>query len=645
MLERFSERYQPTGGLAAEGVLNQLGRPSIEPLEVLVREAVQNCWDARRPDVSTVRVDIGYRSLDAAGSRFLRENVLPDVPPSLPLSDCLARDVALLYFADFGTTGLGGPTRADVQADGTTDFVDFVRNIGQPPDKALGGGSFGYGKAAFYLASRANTIIIDTLAAPDQARRLIAYALGDHHRAEGVPYTGRHWWGIIEDGVPEPATGAAAKGLAARLGLPAREGEDGLGTTVAIVSPRLGAAVRDDEELPLADMLPFIGECLAWNFWPKMIGSRGIPSEMQFRLLYGDAVIPVPDPRVHDRLAPFSEAMDILRDEDGTMGDPFGMRRDLFSLRPQRKVGTIAIHHTPTSRREELSGPQTRGAREMTDGVHHVALMRNAELVVRYEAGAAPLVPGRGYAGVFRCDLLLDEVFRRSEPPTHDTWQPTTLHEPTEKRLVNAALRRVREVLDEIAGPKSTEEGGAETVAVSVGRFADQLAMLMPSVVGPGARRAPLGLPGGGGPGLGAASSQGTTGQSGGETASAGSTNGSGEAPTRSPAVLSLDVPELHLGDNGETTIRTRFRLATAGQATRLAARVEVLTMDGGQIENEPPLGTKTPGVLRWTAPGGSIRTGDAIEVEPSESGEWMVWVAHNADLMVRVVIDVVEAG
>ena len=41
-LQRFSEQYSATGGLAAEGILNQLGRPNIEPLEVLVREAVQN---------------------------------------------------------------------------------------------------------------------------------------------------------------------------------------------------------------------------------------------------------------------------------------------------------------------------------------------------------------------------------------------------------------------------------------------------------------------------------------------------------------------------------------------------------------------------------------------------------------------------
>ncbi len=44
----FSEPYGASGGLAADGILNQLGRPDIEALEVLVREAVQNSWDAKR---------------------------------------------------------------------------------------------------------------------------------------------------------------------------------------------------------------------------------------------------------------------------------------------------------------------------------------------------------------------------------------------------------------------------------------------------------------------------------------------------------------------------------------------------------------------------------------------------------------------
>ncbi|MFD0594037.1 hypothetical protein ACFQZ4_17425 [Catellatospora coxensis] len=58
----LSQPYPPEGATAAEGIRNQLGRPELDHLTVLVREAAQNSWDARagsgavdfRIDLSTV---------------------------------------------------------------------------------------------------------------------------------------------------------------------------------------------------------------------------------------------------------------------------------------------------------------------------------------------------------------------------------------------------------------------------------------------------------------------------------------------------------------------------------------------------------------------------------------------------------------
>ena len=212
---RYSEPYQATGGLAAEGVINQLGRPDIEPLEVLVREAVQNCWDARRETSPAIRVEIG-RIAARRHDRETRLGTSPPRPASEPAARCGASAGAhILYFADFGTGGLAGPTRADrVEEDDVRDFVDFVRNIGQPPDKDFGGGSFGYGKAAFYIASKARTIVVDTLCETRDGpeRRLIGAALGANYTEDGQTYTGRHWWGAMVDGVPEALTGDQAAG-------------------------------------------------------------------------------------------------------------------------------------------------------------------------------------------------------------------------------------------------------------------------------------------------------------------------------------------------------------------------------------------------------------------------------------------------
>src|SRR3954452_15587740 len=99
-MERYSEPYSATGGLAAEGVINQLGRPDIEPLEVLVREAVQNCWDAKRATVSGIRVEVGRAVLDEKAVAACHRSLLTDPPPGLPLQEELVPGLEILYFAD-----------------------------------------------------------------------------------------------------------------------------------------------------------------------------------------------------------------------------------------------------------------------------------------------------------------------------------------------------------------------------------------------------------------------------------------------------------------------------------------------------------------------------------------------------------------
>lgn len=624
-LERFSERYQPTGSLAAVGVLNQLGRPDTEPIEVLVREAVQNCWDARRDGADTVAVEVGGRTLGAAAVAALRERVLPDPPPGLPLAELLGEGLQLLHFADFGTTGLGGPTRADVEPAGVTDFVDFVRNVGQPPDKEFGGGSFGYGKAAFYIASRARTIIVDSYCLPEDERRLIAYGLGKEYREGGDPHTGRHWWGVLDDEVPEPLRGEEAASLAAELGLPERGAGD-YGTTVAIVAPRLhGTAL--DEDLDLGAAMDFIAECLLWNFWPKLIALPGEPPAMSVRLCEEGEERPLGDPRAHPRLRPFTEAMDLLRDASlATPADPFSTRAELECRNPKRHVGTLAVRQAATAA-ESGEGLLTAGALATAEGVHHVALMRKAELVVRYRPGPALPVPQRGYAGVFRCDPEIDDVFRRSEPPTHDSWNHRTLTDPSERKYVNTSFTRMDEVLRGLAGGPGT--GAAAGAGVPVGRFADGLAGLVSGLGGPGARR--VTRPSGGGP----------SGNGAGPRTGTGDAGGGGAGAPSGPQIVQVNEPRLRLDEGtGEVAILTPFMLDTDGAAARLRARVEVLTMDGGQVESEPPIGGTVPAVLRWTDPRGGTLTGAEVEADPAADGRWEVWVEHQPDLMVRVAID-----
>lgn len=76
----WSQPFAPEGSAAAEGIVKQLGRPALDPLTVLVREAAQNSWDARLSD-GLVEFGIDVRVLgDDIGA--WRSLLLPDRPRS-----------------------------------------------------------------------------------------------------------------------------------------------------------------------------------------------------------------------------------------------------------------------------------------------------------------------------------------------------------------------------------------------------------------------------------------------------------------------------------------------------------------------------------------------------------------------------------
>ncbi len=655
-LTRYSEPYSATGGLAAEGVINQLGRPNIEPLEVLVREAVQNCWDAKRPSERGITIDIGRSILDEERLHAVRTQLLVDPPPGLPLAHELRPGAEILHFADFATSGLGGPTRADRAPDGEVrDFVDFVRNIGQPPDKELGGGSFGYGKAAFYIASRARTIVLDTLCetASGLERRFIACALGEGFHHDGRPFTGRHWWGRMVDEVPEPLVGEEAEAAARILELPSREGRIGCGTTVTMIAP--GVAPEAPEGVDAT--MEFLAEALVWNFWPRMISTPGgeFPT-MTFRVSDAGRRLRLPDPRYDDRLRGFVEAMDRLRSEpDGD--EDLVIDREIDCLRPIKRLGRLVIQKGPVAPTSVPDRAVPQGARQMADAVHHVALMRNAELVVKYLRGPESVTGRFGYSGVFRCAIDVDQAFRDAEPPTHDNWVYRAVPPGHARTFVKVALERIVRVCREAAGYDASLQAVADGGEIPLGEFADALATLMPSSHGPGARRPAMSsstrrrrrhAPGRPSPGETTADvwMEGTATSAVGEPASGdpggGSvSDGSGERPVRMPQIRAGGDPRPAIAEDGRPVLQYPFELRGHGSRVRLSAAVEVMTNDGAQVETDAPRGFDLPAVTAWLDPHGTYHPTASMIVEPdSTDGTWVAEVPIADEAMMRVNVE-----
>ena len=131
-LDLYSEPYRPEGNIDARAARRALGHPpQLGPWALLLRETLQNSWDARTADNITYRVDAWFPT--AAQHQTLANEVFQRLPPSKAMGGQkpTERGLPVLVITDHGTRGLGGPTRADLAQADRSDFVDFIRNIGR----------------------------------------------------------------------------------------------------------------------------------------------------------------------------------------------------------------------------------------------------------------------------------------------------------------------------------------------------------------------------------------------------------------------------------------------------------------------------------------------------------------------------------
>lgn len=472
----YSQPFRPDGGITGEGLLNQLGRPSLSLLTVLVRESAQNSWDAKTSDAVSFGLDLV--TVSPAHRHAWVELLAPNAPPSASAPralPALLRGPTIRYLAvsDRGTSGLGGPTRSDVYAEpNQRGWLSFVLNSGERQDIDGGGGTYGYGKGAFFLASRVRTILIYTRFR-DGFRirsRLIGSALLGSTVSKGVPYTGRHWWGLPGTTHCDPFSDQAADTIAHRLGLPGF-GSGQTGTTVVVLDPDLSdPSVPEDEA---GDMSPesagrHLAGAAAWNLWPLTLADRSV--RMHVSVSVHGVAVPVPGEHDDPVLANFAAAYREATSEQATT---------VSCLRPRQDLGRFGLQNTFGSKTDSPAAAEL----GIAGSPHHVALMRRPDLVVQYLPGPPKPHPEAGYTAVFKVNDEVDPIFSRSEPPTHDAWvdaQLTGRH----ATYVRVARRRILERCAAIAQPRTQTP---QTVAVPVGGIAHRLGFLVASVGGNGA--------------------------------------------------------------------------------------------------------------------------------------------------------------
>lgn len=462
----WSQPFPPEGGQTAEGIKKQLGRPKLDEYAVLIREAVQNSWDARVADSISFHIDISRLKNRALKWRTL---IAPNdqLDKGRSLLSKLHSESVILTLSDRGTSGLGGPLRAnEPETEGVaSNFVQFLRNVGEPRDNDLGGGTYGFGKGIFYRISKASTIIVDTKNSDNdsRSRRLMGASLGEvTHDSEGRRLTGRHWWGKINDGIPDPVLGSQAQDISSQLGLPGFNDNE-TGTDIVIVLPNLEL---DGLKGDLAEIGSRLRSYIYWYLWPKMSSPRRKPA-IEFSISVEGQELEFPELSRTPVLDKFSEALDGIHFLEG----------ESFVMKSHAKLGIlgrISLQHVieamlPTESDTTISIMQDS---PVQPPYRHVARMRQAELVVDYLQGDPMPVSEVGYVGAFVASRTTDDYFAQAEPPTHDAWETGTLTGAA-RGIVQRSKSFIRETcskqVESRAGRRSKAVQGLSRLSTSLG--------------------------------------------------------------------------------------------------------------------------------------------------------------------------------
>ncbi|PCM45388.1 hypothetical protein [Marinobacter sp. ANT_B65] len=489
-MKLHSEQYGKSGNIG-ENFRKLLGSPTLDPLQTVIRESVQNVLDAAKLG-KPPEVLIRLRRLSRGQMDTMASDVFGDLPEEGSSRERIAGFLdtdspLVLEICDFGTTGLGGPTRSDQIPVGTTrtDFIDFLRNIGSSRDTDHGGGTYGFGKVSLYAMSSCNTILVDSYVHGDEEkyRRFMGCHVGRSFDVERDSYlqryTGRHWWGELSpDGdFAEPLTNEDAGNLALSLGFCERT-KNRTGTSIMV----LGLDVRNDEgaDDPPELVGAKIVETLLWNFWPRMMGSTPTSRKLTCNVEVHGVFLEIPAPERFPPLDLFCMAMDKIR--SGENADV----AMISSQRPVQDLGMLAIQKGLKAKRTRLVEAESL----FPESASHIAVMRPVELVVRYFQGDSLPDERLEWAGVFvvNDDNEVEQAFADAEPPAHDDWIPENLPKGHAKTFVNVALREIKKAAREVAAESMAPNPQGES-GPSLAKVAGDIGAILDKGAGDGAGR------------------------------------------------------------------------------------------------------------------------------------------------------------
>lgn len=605
MLSLYRQQYGADGGLDARSADNAIGRTSLGLWDLVLRESLQNSWDARTEKNGRISFSVDEYEMSMEQTRILTRDVFGELPPHCKSTDLhkhiFEHRIRVLVISDTGTRGLGGPIRADVS--GTLgerrDFVDFVRNLGRSTAKGLEGGTYGLGKGVLYRASQVGLCLIYSQAHHNGSiePRLIGVSGGDgDYDDDDSRYTGRNWWGAPgADGIVDPLTGPSARELAERLGMRIPAGAD-TGTSIMVIAPDFAGVMNGrDRVAAIADA------AMKWA-WPHAIDNGNGPN-IRFEFTADSKSIPAPEPLNHPVYREFASAY--IEGRKKIMDPSYESNwqttyTPIRSKRLNRSMGLLThrVSHTPVATGSELE--------------NSVALLRDPRMVVKYlPVSAQP--NGVPVFGTFISAPDMNEKFAKSEPVTHDDWvyqqAGAAKNSPNPVRIALDKIRETFRVLS-IQGAKA----GNGVASKGASRVSAALGSLLYGFSGSGA-----------------------------EQQAVGPSDGQSTKRPRKASIRQLAESSLDLLD-GEMVARYAFAVSGGRPGNTVAVRVaaRVVTESGGN-ESASPADAEMPRFIGWMSSNRLLSSEDVLTVPVPSEDEITAVFTQPADAAIRVTATVEE--
>jgi hypothetical protein len=272
--------------------------------------------------------------------------------------------------------------------------------------------------------------------------------LFDKHTFGRKNNTGRAYFAIQDASHnPVPAVNEEAHKLAEQFGL-RRRTEDENGTTIVI----LGSHVNMDQ---------MRSEIEKW-WWPKLVNH-----EFAVELYDGDRQITPPSPKENDFLKPYLTCYEILVGRQKADASK-GQKRGNLSPLDGKALGEWAATRVDVEVGDD----------EAIDDslLNKVALIRAAKMVVEYSPRLTLPEAQVRLVGVFIADDGIDDALKRSEPPAHNHWSPTSLRLSAEESKIVKALwerlrRQIRNFHRELLPPPPPQKGRLNAMEELLGRL------------------------------------------------------------------------------------------------------------------------------------------------------------------------------